>query len=164
MKGLLALTLVIAAAEARAQAPGTEIGGVLIVGPPALLAVAVDASLLYSLVPKGNARRGSSITGLAVGSVTAIIGAGMILAGVGSLDTTATWMAIAATGLAVGVGSIGLALYAFLHPEPEPDVPVEVPTVEEPPLPRIPPPSPPQLRLIPLFGRGVWGGALSLPL
>jgi hypothetical protein len=164
VKGLIALALVIGATQARAQAPGSEIGGVLIVGPPALLAVAVDASLLYSLVPKTNARRGSSITGLAVGSVTAIIGVGMLIAGIGSLDTTTTWMAISATGLAVGVGSIGLSLYAFFHPEPEPDAPIEVPTVDEPPRPKIPPPAPPQLRVVPLFGHGVWGGALSLPL
>lgn len=164
MKLLLPLALALTAAHASAQSPGSEVAAVLVVGPPALLSLAVDASMLLTLVPNGHARRGSAISGLAIGTVTTVLGLALLIAAAGAQNGTVAWTTISATGMTMGVGTIALSTYAVLRPEPEHDSPLEVPPSDAPAAPLIPPPAPPQLRVLPFFGHGVVGGALSLSL
>jgi hypothetical protein len=160
MKLLFVLAVVTLAGRAWAQ--GNEAAIALIVAPPGAMALVLDAAMLYTLVPSGTAGRGVAITNLVFGSVAMALSAFSLIPNAFGTSSDAGTV-LAGVGLAVGVASIGLSIYALMHP-------TETPPEEAPPpppgpsfqTPIVPRPAPPQLRVLPLISARMIGLAVAL--
>lgn len=122
MKVLLLLG-VLAATQAQAQGEGSEASLVLVLGPPTLVAVALDVVLLTTLGPEGTAGRGRSISTMAfsfVGMAFSVICLGL---GLSSPNTTPTWTGVSGATLGIGLLSFILGVWGVGHPELEPEPP-----------------------------------------
>lgn len=138
MKTLL-LIGVLAATQAHAQGEGSEGTLVLVLGPPTLVALALDVVLLTTLGPEGTAGRGRSISTMAfsfIGMAFSVICLGL---GFSAGNATPTWTGVSAATLGIGVVSFGLGIWGVTHPESEDEPPSPGPrrrpaTVPETPL------------------------------
>jgi hypothetical protein len=160
MKLLFVLAIVTLAGRAWAQ--GNEAIVALIVAPPGTMALVLDAAMLYTLVPSGTASRGAAITNLVFGSITLALSAFSLIPNAFGASSDAGTV-LAGTGVAVGVASIGLSIYALMHPSETPtEEPLRPPQDFQTPVTPRPGPPPPQLRVLPLIGARMIGLAVAL--
>ncbi len=121
-----AVALVLWAVPAAAQGSGSEAVLVLLVGPPALISVALDVALLSTLLTDGTAGRGRSISTMVFGVVAAGISAVCLGLGVSSRTSIPAWTVVSAAALGIGLGTLSVGVYGVAHPPdtpPEPEAP-----------------------------------------
>lgn len=151
MKVALVATL-LAGTAAQAQGAGSEPSLVLVLGPPALVTLALDVVLLQSLITEGTVPRGRAISAMAFATLTTAFSAICLALGLSSPRSSTAWNVTSASALAVGVGSMVLGIWGSAHPEQEPEripLPPAAPRRRE----VLPPEIPPQLHGFPVFTR-----------
>ncbi len=151
MKAALIASM-LAASAAQAQGAGTEPTLVLVLGPPTLVTLALDVVLVQTLITEGVVPRGRAISAMAFATLTTAFSAICLALGLSSPRSSTAWNVTSAAGLAVGVGSMALGIWASAHPEEEPE---RVPLPPAAPRRRevLPPEIPPQLFGFPVFTR-----------
>jgi hypothetical protein len=161
MKTAFFVATLLLATGAHAQSAGSEGTVAIAAGPPAALALVLDIALLGTLVASGRASRGIAITDISVGSVGVIISAICLAIGLSSSTSSALWNAISAGALAASAGSLVVGFYAAATEAEEPMAPSDQLSPWQ--RTRVPK-SAPQLQLLPIFGKGFFGGGLSVTL
>jgi hypothetical protein len=117
----LALALCVAAPEARAQFGSGSSDYVLmsiLVAPPALASLICDIVSVATLT-NGYAYRGSAVTGTVFGGVTTLLSFLALVAGLTSSGVFEFWVPVGSVGIAMGLGSVLLGIYAITHPPPD---------------------------------------------
>jgi hypothetical protein len=124
MQTMVLIVVVAATSRAWAQTPGSEPGLVLILGPPALISVAMDVVLLSTLIPTGTTGRGRAITNIALSGVGIVFSVLCLVLGLTTGGSTTTWTAMSAASLAIETGSLVLSIYGLTRSaasEPPPE-------------------------------------------
>jgi hypothetical protein len=166
VKPTLLLATLCVALPAAASNPSDDVSIIVALGPPATFSLLFDGAMLTSLLPNGTVGRGYVVNGLVFGAITATFAGVACAVGCGAPDKSDGWKILSALGLAVGVGTIAFSVYGYTRP---PADAVELPALPKRPGPPPPPaspvsPDPPQLRVLPFFGRGLAGASLMVSL
>jgi hypothetical protein len=115
----LALALCLAAPEANAQFGNSGDLAILavLIAPPALASLIFDVVNLGTLA-NGHAFRGPAISGTVFGGVTTLLSFLALAAGVTSSSAYEYFIPLGATGVALGLSSVLLGVYAITRPPP----------------------------------------------